>query len=54
MMPLKLAEECRMMYNARQAGRNEMHQVCVRFGTLALGTQNTTLYMFCLNIILGW
>ena len=42
-MPLKPAEVCRTVCNAGQAGRNEMRQVCVGFGTLALGTQNTTL-----------
>ena len=42
-MPLKPAEVCRTVCNAGQAGRNEMHQVCVGFGTLASGTQNTTL-----------
>ena len=37
-MPLKLAEECRIMCNAGQAGRSGKHQVYIRFGTLALGT----------------
>ena len=37
-MPLRLAEECRTMCNAGQAGRNGKHWVYIRFGTLALGT----------------
>ena len=46
-MPLKPAEVCRTVCNAGRAGRNEMRQVCVGFGTLASGTQNTTELSYC-------